>query len=320
MIRSKAQIMKSLISDKVHPSLIQTLKQLGPVDYKPAISPSEVQQIISEYQGLVINSKIQVDESFLAQAPHLRWIGRLGSGMDMVDLEACQRHEVKFYRSPEGNCQAVGQHVLGMLLCLMRNIIGAHQMVQSLERWNRESLRGIELDGQKVGIYGFGFTGQALAKALKGFDVELLVYDLYASVLPQIHPQQRRVERDEIISAADVLSLHIPLTDLTRGMVDAEFMHAMKVGAILINTSRGPILSLQALTEALASKHLYGACLDVFENEKMETLDPDQHQTFFELIQQKNLVLSPHIAGWTSLSLKRIADVLGNKVLNDWNI
>jgi len=306
---------KILVTDDVHTNLLEGLAILGKVDYQPTISYQSVQDIISSYHGLIINSKIRVDDNFLNIAENLKWVGRLGSGLDIVDLEAAKMHNVHVINSPEGNANAVGEHALGMLLSLLNHIPESDKMVRQLSPWNRESVRGMELDGKSVGIIGCGHTGSAFARKLNGFDIQLYIFDKYKKDIPSLHPNQIITSQEQILAQCDVVSLHLPLTDETNNMVDKNFLAAMKPTAILINTSRGSIVKLEQLCNVLENRQLGGACLDVFEEEKVSKYTSDDVFTMRRLSRFSNVVMTPHVAGWTVESKRKIADVLLKKII-----
>lgn len=305
---------KILVTDDVHPLLLRGLNELGHVDYEPGISYEDTLERISSYKGIIVNSKILVNRDFVGKASNLRWVGRLGSGLDIIDFTATKSRGIQVVNSPEGNANAVGEHALGMLLSLFNNLCAGDRMVRSLEKWDRESMRGRELDGLTIGVIGFGHTGPAFVKKLQGFDVNVKVYDKYREHIPKIHRFQTSCDLDMLLSASDVVSLHVPLTDETSNMVDGHFLREMKSQSILINTSRGRIVDLEELSEHLVSGKLGGACLDVFENEKPETFDRRMTGIMSELSEMKNVILSPHVGGWTIESKRKIAEILLKRI------
>ena len=305
--------MQILITDDVHPSLITGLQNYAEVQYLPRISYAEVQAIIPDYDGLIVNSKILVDEQFLQLARQLRWVGRLGSGLDIIDLEACAARNIQVINSPEGNANAVGEHALGMLLSLLNKLTLCDQMVRSFS-WDREAMRGLELDGKTVGVIGCGNTGSAFVKKLSGFEVRVLIYDKYKSGLEAFHPRQQEVTLKTLLDESEVISLHVPLTEETSRWIDRSFFHACKKNPYLISTCRGMVVVLEDLLEALKSGRIRGACLDVFENEKTASYSKEDQRKMEELTSLNNVVLSPHVAGWTIESKKKIAQILLHKL------
>ena len=304
-----------LVTDTAHQYLIDGLREYYKVVYKPAIDYEEVCHSIGKYSGLVINSKIKVDHSFLERATNLEWIGRLGSGLDVIDLIETKRRNIHVINSPEGNANAVGEHALGMLLTLFNKIIAGNEMVRSLSPWNREQMRGVEIDGLTVGIIGCGHTGSAFVKKLSGFDVQILIYDKYKKRIPAIHRFQHETNLAELLQRADIVSFHLPLTKETNGWIDGSFLDQMKPGATLINTSRGKILNLDHLCARLENGSISGACLDVFENEKPRKYSSDELNTMKRLSRMNQVVLTPHVAGWTKESKKKIAEILLKKII-----
>lgn len=304
--------MKVLITDDVHLLLIEGLQQMGyEVSFRPDISYMETLAAMTDYSGLVINSKIYCGDELLDRAPKLRWIGRLGSGMEVIDTRACDAHGVKYFNSPEGNRNAVAEHALGLLLSLLNNITKSNNELKQ-GKWIREPNRGEELSGKTVGIIAFGNTGEALAKVLRGFDVRVLAYDKYKKDFGTDWVKESSLE--EIFEKADVVSLHLPLTDETRYMIDEGFLNSFRKPVYLINTSRGKVLKTTALIQALQSGKVRAAGLDVMENEKLNTFNDQERQWFDALCRDERVILTPHIAGWTVESKRKIAEVILEKV------
>ncbi len=303
-----------LITDSVHDDLIQGLNNRHwEVDYQPEIDLKTTRDKIAQYQGLVINSKILVDETFIEAATQLKWIGRLGSGMEIIDVKAAARKGICVVNTPEANCNAVAEHALGMLLSLFRNLNRADQELKNWI-WEREKNRGIELSGKTVGIIGYGHTGQRFEEILQGFQVKILVYDKYKQ-LSNRQGRYRVVSNvNEIKELADVISLHLPLTEETRFLVNMDFIQSCLNEIYIINTSRGDIVKTKDLITAMHSGKVKGACLDVFENERPERYSMDEKAMYGELNSMENVVLSPHIAGWTFESKQKIAKTLLNKL------
>ncbi len=305
--------MKILVTDRVHNLLIEGLSRLGDVDYAPDMSYAEVQQVICDYQGLVVNSKIICDKAFLNKANQLLWIGRLGSGLDIFDLKEAERLNIKVINSPEGNANAVGEHTLGMLMALINNIARSARELYS-GQWQREANRGVELSGKRVGIIGLGHTGGAFAAKLAGLNVHVVAYDKYLEEVPAALSQVQLVSYPALISLSDVISFHVPLTEETRGMADRIFFDTCRSGAIVMNTSRGQVLNSTDLLKALESGKISGAALDVIENEKPETWSAPEKKLYRALMRHPRVVMTPHIAGWTKESLVNIATVLLDKI------
>jgi len=291
--------------------LIEGLEKAGfHCDYHPKISLGEVRERIIPYHGLIINSKILVDKYMLDKAIHLEWVGRLGSGMEIIDQAYAKLKGVGIYSAPEGNRNAVAEQAVGMILTLANNLLQADREVRN-KHWDREKNRGFEIMGKTIGLIGFGHTGSQLAKKLAGFGMEILAYDKYKK---DYTVKESSIE--EIIAKADIISFHLPLTEETRHLADKSFIERCKRGVILVNTSRGQVVNTNDLIIALESEQIGGACLDVFENEKTKTFTPIENQLYDQLYTFENVVLSPHVAGWTVESKQRLAEVLLRKILS----
>lgn len=301
-----------LITDAVHPSLLTGLDLLGyAATYAPAMSRAEMYAVLSHYESVVINTRCGIDRAGMEAAPHLKWIARLGSGLDILDLVAAKELNIAIFSAPEGNAQAVAEHALGMLLALTNRILPADQSVRSGE-WLREANRGTEIRGKTIGIIGYGHNGSAFARLLRHWDVQVLVYDKYKSGFGDDRIRESAI--DEVCTQSDILSLHIPLTEETRNMVDDIFLENVKPGCILINTSRGKVVDLPALVRALKNHKIRGACLDVFPAEPpMKGIERDV-TAFQQLCTMDHVVMTPHVAGWTVESKQKIADVLLERI------
>lgn len=306
-----------LITDHCHPSLFAGLTQLGYlVDDKPNVSLDEVRQIAVNYQGLVINSKVRVDRKMMEGAPELSFIARLGSGLEIIDRVAAAEHRIAVFSAPEGNSNAVAEHALGMLLCLANHLLRADQQVRNFS-WHRELNRGWEIAGRTVGIVGMGHTGRAFAQKLKGFGVRVLGHDKYTQEWTNSLPWVESVDAGSIQKQADIISLHLPLHEETRHYVDADYIDSCQPGVVLINTSRGQCIQTEPLLSALETGHVRGACLDVFEIESPDRQLVEEKNLYERLFELEQVVVSPHIAGWTEESLKRIAQVLLGRI-REW--
>lgn len=306
---------KVLITDDCHPVLIEGLQARGyACDFLPDISPEETRERIGEYVGLVINSKIWVNREFLDAATRLKFVARLGSGMEVVDREYARQKGVQVVSSPEGNRNAVAEQALGMLLALHQHLMRADREVRQ-DVWRRELNRGREVMGRSIGIVGFGHTGSQFAQKLSGMGMRVMAYDKYlpagyAALMPW-------VEESNLIGLqrqCDIISLHLPLTDETRHFVQEEFIGQCHPGFILINTARGACVKTDDVLRALEDGRIGGACLDVFENEKPATRTAQEQEMYERLHRLENVVLSPHIAGWTHESKRRMAEVLLEKL------
>lgn len=304
-----------LVTDECHPYLREGLERLGfACDYAPAITREQTLARIYKYQGLIINSKIRVDRQMLDQADDLRFVGRLGSGMEIVDRAYAAAKGVAVVSSPEGNANAVAEQALGMLLTLKTNLLCADREVRQ-QIWRREANRGFELSGRTIGIVGFGHTGSQFARKLAGMDMAVLAFDKYKTNYAADMPWVRETDLDTIQRHADIISLHLPLTDETKHLVQREFIRRCKPGFVLINTARGACVKTEDLVLALENGQIGGACLDVFENEKPATYSLSDHHWYGRLHELDNVVLSPHIAGWTHESKRKLAEVLLEKII-----
>jgi D-3-phosphoglycerate dehydrogenase len=312
---NQTNIKSVLITDGVHPKLISGFEQLGfACHYLPNIALSEVKNIIFQYDGLIINSKIIVDEDFLDRAVKLKFIGRLGSGMEIINLPYARKKGVAVFSAPEGNCNAVAEHAVGMLLAFANNFRKSDGEVRQMI-WDREANRGFEIMGKTVGIIGFGHTGSQFAKKLAGFGVEVLAYDKYK---PQGYALDfgfvKETTAEAIFEKADIVSLHLPLNPETRHLANYGWMEQFKKPIVLINTSRGNVIPTEDLIKGLETGIVRGACLDVFENEKPHTFSEGEKAVFNQLYQFENVILTPHVAGWTLESLERLTTVLLTKI------
>lgn len=304
---------KVLITDDVNSKLPEGLDALGfEVDYRPLITLAECREIIQDYVGVVINTKIKADKNFIEKGKQLQFIARLGSGKDIIDLNAALDHNVHVITSPEGNRNAVGEHCLGMLLGLLNHICTGNVEVRK-GQWKREKNRGKELSAMQVGIIGYGHTGSAFAQVLHGFGSRIYAYDKYKKGFGD-HFVTECASIEQFIGEVDILSLHLPLTEETKYFANRALFEKMKSGSILINSSRGKVVHTADLVDALENQKLGGACLDVFENEKTTTFSTDEKELYSRLYRLSNVVLTPHIAGWTVESKQKIAEVLLHKI------
>lgn len=309
---NKANESLVLIADEMHLSIIEMLEKIGFVpDYRPNIKRQEIIDILGNYDGLIIRSKTFVDEELLQNAAQLAFIGRAGAGLDLIDIEAVKKKNIALFAANEGNRVAVAEHVVGMLLCLMNKILVADSQVRK-GIWLREDNRGYELMGKTVGIVGYGNNGSETAKRLKAFGCRVLAYDKHKSYFSDEYVKEATME--EIFTEADILSIHIPLTEESSKMVNEAFLNKFQKNIYLINAARGEIVVLNDVVEALETGKLRGACLDVLENEKLQKLTPDQQAVFEKLSTSDRVILTPHIAGWTFESYVKINEVLIEKI------
>lgn len=299
-----------LIVDDIHPVFIEQAEALGyTCDYRPLIKASEAFEIIGDYAGLVIRSKFNVDRSVIDAATSLRFVCRAGAGMDNIDEAYAAEKHLQLINAPEGNMDAVGEHAVGLLLALMNNFRTADAEIRA-GSWLREANRGYELKGKTVGIIGYGFMGSSFAKKLSGFGVDVIAYDKYKTGFSDRYA--REVSMEEIVKHSDVLSLHIPLTSETNGLVDDEYLFHFKKPIFFINTSRGKTAKVSAVLNAIKQGKIIGAGLDVLEVEKFPSLA--EQEWYEELRQSGKVILTPHVAGWTFDSYRRISEVMAAKL------
>lgn len=309
---------KILFIDTVHPYLQEALEDHGftCVDGYH-LSKAEITTSWNGYIGLVIRSRFKIDREFLSFAYGLKFIARAGAGMENIDTEAATSMGVACLNAPEGNRNAVAEQAMAMLLALNNHLLRADREVRE-GVWLREENRGWELEGKTVGIIGFGNTGRSFANKLVGFDVTILVFDPYVQILAADYPHVRQSTLSELQEQCDVVSLHVPLTEETRYMVNDEFLNGFKKPIRLINTSRGKVVDTAALVRGMESGRIIGAALDVIEYESVsfETLDNKQlPEPMRYLINSDRTVLTPHIAGWTYESHFKISKVLFEKII-----
>ena len=308
--------MKVLHLDKNHPLILEQLQELGftnEEDYTS--SKEEILEKIDAYDGIIIRSRFKLDQAFLSAAKNLKFIGRLGAGLENIDTEFASAQGIKLFSAPEGNRNAVGEHALGMLLSLFNKLNKADREVRN-GKWLREENRGVELEGKTLGIIGYGNMGKSFAKKLQGFDVEVLCYDIQENVGDQFAKQ---VNLEEFQQNVEVLSLHTPLTETTNKLVDAKFINSFKHNFWFINTGRGQSVVTSDLVKALKSGKVLGAGLDVLEYEKTSfenlfTSAAQMPEAFQYLINAENVLLSPHVAGWTIESKRKLAQVIVDKI------
>jgi D-3-phosphoglycerate dehydrogenase len=313
--RSLTKNIKVLHIDSNNPLLWEQLEQAGfenHADYKS--SKEEIEAKIADYNGIVIRSRFDIDKTFLDKATKLQFIARVGAGLESIDCDYAEAKGIHLIAAPEGNRNAVGEQALGMLLSLFNNLNRADREIRN-GKWIREANRGHELEGKTVGIIGYGNMGKSFAKKLRGFDVDVLCYDIKPSMGDS---NAKQVTLEELQQKADVLSLHTPWTPETNKMVNTEFIDAFAKPFWLINTARGKSVVTHDLAEALKSGKVLGAALDVLEYEKssFEHLFNDGNipEAFQYLLEADNVLLSPHIAGWTFESHEKLAQVIADKI------
>lgn len=308
--------MKVLLLDTNHERIKEGLRALKiPYDEDYSSSKHAIEEKIHLYDGIVIRSRFGIDRPFLEKAISLRFIARVGAGLENIDTAFAESKNIHLIAAPEGNRNAVGEHALGMILSLFNRLKIADNEVRK-GIWLRAENRGIELEGKTVGIIGYGNMGKAFAKKLKGFDSEVLCYD----ILPDVGDENaRQVSLEELMERTEVLSLHTPQTPLTKKMVNKEFINRFAKPFYLINTARGSAVVTEDLVDALKSGKIPGACLDVLEYEKssFENMFTDENslpEAFSYLIHSDQVLLSPHIAGWTHESNFKMADTIIKKI------
>ena len=306
--------MKILHLDKNHESLINQLNGLGfenEEDYTS--SKGDIMEKIHSYDGLIVRSRIIIDKFFLDKAKRLKFIGRVGAGLENIDCEFAKNKKIELFAAPEGNRNAVGEHSLAMLLSLFNKLNKANREVKA-GSWVREENRGIELDGKTIGILGYGNMGKSFSKKLKGFDVDVLCYDLKENVADE---NCQQVSLAELQERSDVISIHTPQTKLTTNMVNTVFINQFKKSFWLINTARGSAVVTKDLVSGIEKGKILGAGLDVLEYEKssFENLFlSETPKALRYLIDSDSVILSPHIAGWTQESEKKLADTIVKKI------
>ncbi|HEY9533086.1 MAG TPA: 2-hydroxyacid dehydrogenase [Mucilaginibacter sp.] len=299
-----------LIVDDIHSIFIEQAEALGyKCDYQPTIKADGALAVIANYAGLAIRSKFNVDKQLIDAAKNLRFVCRAGAGMDNIDVAYATEKNIKLINASEGNMDAVGEHAVGMLLSLMNHFNTADAEIRNGE-WKREANRGFELKGKTVGIIGYGFMGKSFAKKLSGFEVDVIAYDKYKTGFSDRYA--REVSMEEIVKHSDVLSVHVPLTKETNGMINDELLFHFKKPIFFINTSRGKVAKVRAVLDAIKDGKILGAGLDVLETEKFPALG--EQEWFDDLKKSGKVLLTPHVAGWTFDSYRKISEVMAGKL------
>lgn len=305
--------MKILQLDTNHPLITEQLSAKGfMLDEDTTSTYDEMLEKIADYEGIIIRSRIPVDQNFLEHAKNLKFIARVGAGMENIDVRFAEERGIKLISSPEGNRDSVAEHVVGMLLILMHRLFISSAEVKN-GIWKREENRGDELLGKTFGIIGYGNMGKAVARRLSGFGVKVIFHDILPNLSDEFATQ---VSLETLKNEADILSLHIPITDETYHLIDAQFISGMKKDFYFINTARGKNVKTSDLVEAIRSGKVKGACLDVLEYEKasFENLEIENTDSAF-LLQSEKVIVTPHIAGWTVQSKEKLAQVIVDKIL-----
>ncbi|MGY4385261.1 D-3-phosphoglycerate dehydrogenase [Pedobacter sp. UYP24] len=301
---------KILIVDDLHPAFKEGAEALGfEVHDQPLITRDETLAIISGYIGIAVRTKFQIDKELVEAATNLKFIARAGAGLDNIDDAFAKQNGIVLINAPEGNMDAVGEHATGMLLSLMNNFRLADQQIRG-GLWDREANRGFELKGKTVGIIGYGFMGKSFARKLSGFEVNVIAYDKYKTGFSD--SLAKEVSMEEIVRQSDVLSLHIPLTEETRQLVNEEYLFHFRKPIFFINTARGEIVDTMAVLNGIKQNKILGAGLDVLQTEKFPAL---ANQSWYkDLITSQRVLLTPHVGGWTFDSYRKISEVLVNKL------
>ena len=301
-----------LFLETVHPVLAEKLNELGfECEFNYSISYDELLNCISEYNGIVLRSRISFDEQLIQAGSNLEFIARSGSGLEIIDLESCEKHNVKVFSSPEGNSDAVGEHVVGMLLALANNIHLANASVRRKE-WLREEHRGFEIKGKTIALIGFGHMGQSVAKKLSGFEASIIEFDKYTE--RSFGSLTKRVTLQEIYETSDIVSLHLPLSEETKEYANAAFFSSFKKKIVFINTSRGGHVNALDLMNALDEGIVTHAALDVLPFEKSSLEGLNENSLFEKLLTYSNVIITPHVAGWTTESYYKLSYVLFEKI------
>jgi len=302
---------KILIVDDLHPVFKERATAMGyEVHDEPLITRAQTLATIADYVGIAVRTKFKIDQELMEAAPNLKFIARAGAGLDNIDVAFAKQRDITLLNAPEGNMDAVGEHAVGLLLSLMNNFRNADVEVRN-GIWDREGNRGYELKGRTVGIIGYGFMGKSFAEKLSGFGVNVIAYDKYKTGFSDAYAKE--VSMEEIVKQSDVLSLHIPLTNETRQMVDEEYLLHFRKPIFFINTARGEIVNTKAVLSAIKDNKIIAAGLDVLEVEKFPALG--SQDWYNDLKSSGRIILTPHVGGWTFESYRKISEVLADKLL-----
>lgn len=305
---------KVLLAAPIHPVLKEGLLDMG-YELVAAldITQTSASTRVNDVEGIITSTRLLLNKELIDAAPSLKWIGRMGSGMEVIDVEYAEHKGIACFSSPDGNANAVGEHALGMLLALTKKIVVSNIEIKQQE-WLREENRGMELEGKTIGIIGYGHTGKAFVKKLRGFDVDILIYDKYKQDTTEdgIHFCE---DLQPIYEQANILSFHVPLRNDTHHYFNKEMLLRFQNPIILINTSRGNVIESKALVEGLETGKLKGVCLDVFDEEPLEKMSSDVRKKFMHIAALPNAVLTPHIAGYTHEALYKMSKILLERIV-----
>ena len=297
--------------DENHELLKNELEKLGFKNYFDLISTKkEVEKKIWEFEGIILRSRIEIDKKFIDCCKNLKFIARVGSGLENIDTDYAKKKNIEIISASKGNANAVGEHALGMLLSLLNKIIKSNNEIKN-NIWEREQNRGIELDGKTIGIIGYGNTGKSLAKKLSGFNVRILCNDIIKEISDKYATQ---VSISEIMKSCDIISLHTNLNDSSFQLINKNFINNCKKPFFLINTSRGECLKTSDLVDGIKTGKILGACLDVIENESKSFENLNINSDLEYLKKSEKVVLTPHIAGWSIESKLKLAQVVLEKI------
>ncbi|MCE2655054.1 MAG: hydroxyacid dehydrogenase [Sediminibacterium sp.] len=304
--------LRIIITAPAHPFLMETLTQHGyEVMYEPAISYDALSKIIDTATGLIVTTRLKIDQFMINGATQLKWIGRIGSGMELIDTEFAASKNIQCVSSPEGNCTTVGEHALGLLLSLMNRIHSSYAEIQN-GQWIRDANRADELTGKTVGIIGFGNTGGAFAKVLSGFNVKILAHDIYKTNFDTAQIKQASLQ--EIQEQANVISLHLPLTELTQHYANDSFFNACVQKPYFLSTCRGAVTNTDALLKALQNQLVSGVGIDVLENEQLDSYSSSEQARLQAFMAYPNFILTPHIAGYSHEAYLKMSQILLGKL------
>jgi len=302
-----------LIVNKMHRSIAAMLEEIGwQADYQPTITRQGILDILPKYQGLIIRSKTVVDQELLEKGDNLKFVARAGAGLDQIDISALEKRNIDLINAPEGNRGALGEHAIALLLSLLHNIDKGSNEVK-YGKWDREGNRGIELGGKTIGIYGYGYMGSSFAEKLSGFGCRVIAFDKFKDEFAERPIQE--VSLEHFVQETEILSIHVPLTSETRNLFSANYLRSFKKLKFVLNTARGEVLPLKGVLELLEEGKLLGAGLDVLENEKLDSLNSSEREVFEALAMRPDVIMTPHVGGWTHESFVRINEVIVSKMI-----